>query len=159
MKRRSTKVLAMIVLSLASTPLTCLGHTVSFQGLGDLPGGSFISSAEDVSADGAVVVGWSMGAEQLEAFRWTKSDGIQRLWPPLDEHQWSQAYAVSADGSVVVGATGFDGGMGPSILLDAVKRNNRAPVRWPRLLRLRCLGRWVGARRGVRKGRLPLDRN
>lgn len=111
MKKRSTQVLAMMVLSFGSMPLTSLGHIVSFQGVGDLAGGSFISSAEDVSADGAVVVGWSMGAEQLEAFRWTKSDGIQRLWPPL-EHQWSQAYAVSADGSVVVGATGFDGGMG-----------------------------------------------
>jgi len=112
MKKQSTQVLAAMFLSFGCMPVMSFGHTVSFQGLGDLLGGSFISSAEDVSADGSVVVGWSMGTDQLEAFRWTKSDGIQRLWPPLDEHQWSQAYAVSADGSVVVGATGFDGGMG-----------------------------------------------
>jgi len=41
----------------------------SFQGLGDLPGGSVNSSAYGVSADGSVVVGQSLTASGWEAFR------------------------------------------------------------------------------------------
>ena len=83
--------------------------------LGTLPSGS-TSYAKDVSADGTVVVGYSdssppagippppPGVPSTEAFRWTPTSGMVGLGtlpgaPILD----SYAYAVSADGSVIVG--------------------------------------------------------
>jgi len=80
-------------------------------GLGDLPGGSFASEARGVSADGSVVVGIGTPATApaggpFQAFRWksgvmTNLGGLPGLpgQPPLA----SQAFAVSADGNVVVG--------------------------------------------------------
>ena len=47
--------------------------------LGELAGGEFRSSANAVSADGSVVVGYSNSAAGPEAFRWTQSDGMQGL--------------------------------------------------------------------------------
>jgi probable HAF family extracellular repeat protein len=87
----------------------------SFQGLGDLPGGDFESFAFDVSADGSTVVGRSssiaevydsseddyLQSEVIEAFRWTKEGGMEGLG--LLGGDFSSAYGVSADGSVVVG--------------------------------------------------------
>jgi probable HAF family extracellular repeat protein len=70
-----------------------------FEGLGDLPGGDFQSSAADVSADGSVVVGASRSAARSEAFRWTAGDGMAALGGEA-----RTARAVSADGSVVVGS-------------------------------------------------------
>ncbi len=78
--------------------LFCTGSAfadVSFQGLGDLPGGTYGSWAYGVSADGSVVVGVSRSGNGTEAFRWTQ-DGMVGLG-------FSSASAVSADGSVVVG--------------------------------------------------------
>ena len=81
----------------------------SFQGLGQLSGwGSY--RPWDVSADGSVVVGFAQapGAYGYEAFRWTRQEGLQGLGflvppdPGYDLHG-SEAYGVSADGSVVVG--------------------------------------------------------
>jgi len=72
------------------------------QDLGDLGGGE--SWAQGVSADGAVVVGWSysLAAEYYRAFRWTASGGMQDLGT-LPGSVYSLALGVSADGSVVVG--------------------------------------------------------
>jgi probable HAF family extracellular repeat protein len=50
----------------------------SFQGLGDLPGGTFESRAYGVSADGNTVVGYS-DSGSAEAFRWTAASGIHGL--------------------------------------------------------------------------------
>ena len=82
-----------------------------FQGLGDLPGGDFDSIAKDVSADGRVVVGMSiifgdaadsLSLPRFEAFRW--EDGVMVGLGDLPGGPfYSQAAAVSADGSVVVG--------------------------------------------------------
>ncbi len=78
-------------------------------GLGDLPGGKFESSAHAVSADGSVVVGEGFSSKGNQAFRWTEKTGMVGLgylrrslfeWGKVCE---SVAYAVSADGSVVVG--------------------------------------------------------
>ena len=78
-----------------------------FQGLGYLPGGSRESWARDASADGSVVVGWSRNASGVnEAFIWTSSTGMVGLGQlPGDttSSSYSNAYAISADGSVVVG--------------------------------------------------------
>jgi len=78
-----------------------------------LPGG-VQASATDVSADGSVVVGHD-GDRGLsfsgwdEAFRWTEDGGIVGLGDLPGGASWSEARAVSADGSVVVGraSTGY----------------------------------------------------
>ena len=82
---------------------------VSFDPLGYLPG--YTSSvAWDVSADGSVVVGtssrWNSNTDssEREACRWTAGGGILGLGF-LPGHQSSNATAVSADGSVVVGTS------------------------------------------------------
>ncbi len=75
--------------------------------LGDLPGGQVSSTANDVSADGLVVVGESAtGAANAfgrEAFRWTEASGMVSLG---DLGFGSDAFGTSADGSVVVGYAG-----------------------------------------------------
>jgi probable HAF family extracellular repeat protein len=43
----------------------------SFQGIGDLPGRIFNSTAAAISADGSTVVGTGFGATGPEAFRWS----------------------------------------------------------------------------------------
>jgi probable HAF family extracellular repeat protein len=77
--------------------------TVGFQGLGDLPGGDFHSSARSISANGSVVVGRSTSASGNEAFRWTSSGGMVGLGDLPGGYFASCAYSVSADGSVIVG--------------------------------------------------------
>ena len=75
----------------------------SFQGLGDLAGGSFFSRANGVSADGSVVVGQSNSTSGVEAFRWTSVGGMVGLGDLPGGIFRSAATGVSADGSVVVG--------------------------------------------------------
>ena len=56
-----------------------------------------------MSANGSVVVGISDSASGFEAFRWTKAGGMVGLgFLPGDVE--SDAFGVSADGSVIVGA-------------------------------------------------------
>jgi uncharacterized membrane protein len=70
-------------------------------------GPASISQGADVSGDGSVIVGNSMGAFGQEAFRWTAAEGMQPLGDLPGGNFQSRAHAVSADGSVVVGeATG-----------------------------------------------------
>lgn len=108
---------------------TADGGMVGLGRLGDDPD----SSAEDVSADGSVVVGysgnrfrwprypfvWDPADEDYEAFIWTEADGMVGLGY-LPGHGWSRAYAVSADGSIVVGVSypvedhGLYSSMGPA---------------------------------------------
>jgi probable HAF family extracellular repeat protein len=80
----------------------------TFTGLGALASGaSFSSWAYGVSANGQVVVGSSYSAaNQLQAFRWSAGSGmvaIPYLDTPAGVQRYSQAEAVSADGSVIVG--------------------------------------------------------
>jgi probable HAF family extracellular repeat protein len=68
-------------------------------GLGDLPGGEFLSRASGVSDDGSTVVGASAWATlSSAAFRWTADSGMVRL-VGMDG-----ASDTSGDGSVVVGS-------------------------------------------------------
>jgi uncharacterized membrane protein len=68
-----------------------------FMGLGDLPGGIFASRSTDISADGAVVVGYSTSQDDGELFRWTRETGMTGLgW------RYGQP-RLSADGSAFVG--------------------------------------------------------
>jgi probable HAF family extracellular repeat protein len=95
-QNRFNALLSACVLSLIATA----GWSQSLTWLGTL-GGRY-SSAYDVSADGAVVVGWAQNAaERYRAFRWTASGGMQNLG--MLGGDWSEAWGVSADGSVVVG--------------------------------------------------------
>ena len=74
-------------------------------GIGDIPGGAFLSIGQGASADGSVVVGIGNGtsADQVEAFRWTAATGMQSLGDLPGGHTTARGYGVSADGSVVVG--------------------------------------------------------
>lgn len=90
----------------------------SFQGLGDLPGGTFSSTALDVSADGSTVVGSSviepvpedmLGEDTSEAFRWTEDGGMQGLGDLPRGIFQSYASKVSADGSIVLGSSNSNG--------------------------------------------------
>ncbi len=83
--------------------------TLGMQGLGTFPG-QLYAQANDVSDDGAVVVGssgtWSTstGWSYLQAYRWTAGGGMQNLGL-LPGGARSEALAVSGDGSIVVGMT------------------------------------------------------
>jgi probable HAF family extracellular repeat protein len=77
-----------------------------FLGLGDLAGGDFSSSGFGISADGSTIVGSSASASGVQAFRWNASQGIVGLGylptaPGITP--FSEAYAASANGSVIVG--------------------------------------------------------
>lgn len=79
-------------------------------GLGDLPGGDFFSTAEAVSADGAVIVGASFTEAGLEAFLWTERTGMIPLADYLtgagvNLKGWTltSAYDVTPDGRTFVG--------------------------------------------------------
>jgi len=73
--------------------------------LGYLPGGPSDSRAYGVSADGVVVVGWSSSGEGDQGFRWEAGVMTALGQLPGAGAPSSGAAAVSADGSVVVGAS------------------------------------------------------
>jgi probable HAF family extracellular repeat protein len=76
-----------------------------FQGLGDLPGGSFSSSAQGVSADGKVVVGSGSPDSGALAFVWTEETGMISLGNISDNSfNESWAYGISGNGKVIVGS-------------------------------------------------------
>lgn len=90
----------------------------TFQGLGDLPGGSFSSLPTAISADGSTVVGVS----NSQAFRWQSGTMTGLGFLPGGIIDSSTAQDVSADGSIVVGfslaaagveAFRWDGAMAP----------------------------------------------
>ena len=80
-------------------------------GLGDLAGGDDFSSANDVSADGSIIVGSSETDEGLRAFIWTETTGMLNLENLLadvgfDLSQWqslNSATGISDDGRFIVG--------------------------------------------------------
>lgn len=71
-------------------------------GLGDLKRGVTYSRANGVSATGNVIVGLGHSTFCEEAFRWNKHAGMQGLGF-LKPGRGTEAHAVNADGSVVVG--------------------------------------------------------
>lgn len=72
-------------------------QSVGLVGLGDLPGGEFLSAARSASYDGSVIVGSARSTSGEEAFRWTTATGMVGFGTR------SEANDVSADGSIVVG--------------------------------------------------------
>jgi probable HAF family extracellular repeat protein len=81
--------------------------------------GGVSSSANGVSSDGSVVVGWANIADgTMRAFRWTQAGGMVSLGTLGGTS--SQAYGVSSDGAVVVGqAAGTDGVSRPFVWRSA----------------------------------------
>ena len=72
--------------------------------MGDLPLGHLeypVSSARGVSADGSVIVG--LGHDEDVAFRWTAATGMIPLPSLPGGPNDTEAWAVSADGAIVVG--------------------------------------------------------
>ena len=93
-----------------STSLTSLSTTASFQPMGQGPKGSggVWSRAWGVSAEGTVVGTYlALSADgvflQTHAYRWTDKTGFQDLGTLNPPNQEAEAYAVSDDGSKVVG--------------------------------------------------------
>ncbi|HEX6962932.1 MAG TPA: hypothetical protein VF175_13765 [Lacipirellula sp.] len=84
-------------------------------GLGDLPGGDNYSAGAAISHDGSAIVGGASSAAShgggagfslsFEAFRWTQPAGMVPLGDLPGGGYYSFANAVSADGSVIVGAS------------------------------------------------------
>ena len=74
------------------------------QALGYLPNGGYSEIATGVSADGAVVAGYSDGSLTAEAYRWTESGGLEPIGTlPYGGSRYSRGLAISGDGSVIVG--------------------------------------------------------
>jgi uncharacterized membrane protein len=74
--------------------------------IGDFGSYFYALSALGLSSDGSVVVGSGpRNATMTEAFRWTESGGMQELGFLTGQSGYSQAQAVSADGSIVVGSS------------------------------------------------------
>jgi probable HAF family extracellular repeat protein len=91
------------VLIAVLTGTCCLApaHAASFQGLGDIAGGSFQSNAQGISADGLTVVGQGQAAGGANvAVIWTAASGIKALYSSSTS---GVANKVSANGSAVVG--------------------------------------------------------
>lgn len=97
-----------------------------------------ISRATDVSADGAVVVGFSQGGnDRSEGFRWTSGGGMVSIGL-LPDGNSSRAYAVNADGSVIVGAA-----TRPSTVVPSIQ--DTLAVRWTQSGGLQTLVDWLTA--------------
>ncbi len=89
----------------ASTAASFRRENGSDTALGVLPGGSAPTFAEDVSADGSVVVGTGRATDgEHEAFRW--EDGVMSPLGRLPGQPDSMAHGVSADGTTIVGSSG-----------------------------------------------------
>ncbi len=77
--------------------------------IGPLPGGQVGGRANATNADGSIVVGLARSSiGDTEAFRWTSAAGMTGLGilgTGPDERRYSDAADVSAEGSVIVGAS------------------------------------------------------
>lgn len=97
--------LSLLTISIGFIPAKIVSAN-HFQGLGDLPGGSFYSEALGISADGSTVVGTSHSANGMTAFIWDHIKGMASLGDLPKGGVHSEAWKISADVSTVVG-TGF----------------------------------------------------
>lgn len=74
----------------------------SFLGIGDLSGGSSLSTINAVNSDGTVFVGTGVSADGSETFTWTPSGGFRSFGLPAGAAA-SFGNGVSSDGTYVVG--------------------------------------------------------
>ena len=86
----------------------------TWTGLGDLPGGEWISEAYGTTADGSIVVGFSGDGsdEERAAFIWDEANGMRDLrrvliddygMAELEDWLLTGAYGISADGTTIIG--------------------------------------------------------
>lgn len=75
----------------------------------DLPGSLFATGANDVSADGSVVVGAGWNGSSTRPLVWREGEAVELLIGPTGFPPIGSAFGVSADGSVIVGNAGFAG--------------------------------------------------
>ncbi len=80
------------------------------QNLGTLGGGLQYSSATAISADGLVVTGSSSSPTGDRGFRWSVGGGAMQSIGLLPSGQSTEARAINADGSVIVGTGYMQGG-------------------------------------------------
>jgi hypothetical protein len=99
---------ALLVLLL---PAARAGAVGDFRGLGDLPGGNFLSAGSAPSPDGVFAVGASVSAGGLEAFRWSFGEGMVGLGELPGGYFESRADGATPGGGVVVGASVGAGGL------------------------------------------------
>jgi uncharacterized membrane protein len=71
------------------------------------------SEAKAVSRDGGTIVGWSSGGGTSVAFRWTAAGGMTTL-PSIPGSTSDLAMAVSRDGNLIAGSSGFAVIWGPA---------------------------------------------
>jgi probable HAF family extracellular repeat protein len=96
-------------------------HAASFQGIGDIAGGSFQSSAQGISGNGLTVVGQGQGNGGVNvAIIWTAAAGIKPLYSATTG---GIAYKVSSSGNVAVGR---DDSLGARAFRDQVSPNQFA---------------------------------
>src|SRR5262245_53009105 len=101
-----------LTVTAAAFVASALHAATAFLPLGNLdPAAEFPGSfANDISADGTVVVGTSFktiaGAPETRAFRWTTKDGMVALNPPPLGLSSSMGLGCSGNGAVVAGAMG-----------------------------------------------------
>ena len=116
-------------------------------GLGDLDGGSWSSTAWDVSADGSVIVGDAESESGMEVFIWDLTNGMRELDQILSDSGidltgWTltDAQGISDDGLTIVGY-----GTNPSGDFEAwiayVPEPELALLQTTALLTLSCLRR------------------
>lgn len=79
--------------------------------LGDLPGAPHRSLAFAVSEDGSVVAGGANATYEhpvylSQPFRWTQATGLVGLGYADPSHDWGEVWAMTPDGSVLVGGSG-----------------------------------------------------
>ena len=98
--------------------------------MGDIPSGTYLSEASDVSTDGQIAVGHRATSNGYRAFRWSPGGGMQNLGNVSGLNgQQSEAFGTSDDGQVVVGRV-IDGGTETSLSMDP--RPRYAPPSRPR---------------------------
>jgi uncharacterized membrane protein len=88
-----------------------------------VPAGRTGSTASGISADGNVIVGTvaTRGeGPEAGAFRWTEDQGSVELDDLFEVWRYSEAYATSADGSVIVGRAVDQNGEDAAFIWDAV---------------------------------------
>lgn len=120
---RGAVALSLLIAAIATlllTPDECHAQA-SFQGLGDLAGGSFFSQAYGISADGGVVVGDSHSGLGREPFAWDAASGVMQGLGELPGTNHSNCTGVSADGRVVVGGSSSNssGSVSEAFIWDA----------------------------------------
>lgn len=103
-----TRVIGSVLSGGSSTEGFFWDASTGTQLLGDLIGGT-ASSPAGISDDGTVIVGSSASAQlDAEAFVWIEGQGMIGLGAGGPSHpyfNWTRAYAVSGDGSVVLGGS------------------------------------------------------